>query len=102
MIIDAHQHFWKYNQENHAWITEDMKVIRRDFLPTDLQPIYKKNGIDGCVAVQVDQNEEENQFLLEQARKNSFIKGIVGWVDFRAANIGDRLAFYSDIKSIKG
>ena len=102
MIVDSHQHFWRYQAKNHAWITEEMSAIRRDFLPADLKPLYVKHGIDACVAVQVDQNEEENEFFLALARQHPFIKGIVGWVDFRAANIADRLSFYSTIPLIKG
>jgi L-fuconolactonase len=102
MIIDSHQHFWKYHAENHAWISGDMAAIRRDFFPGDLKSIYDQQGIGGCVAVQVDQTEEENQFLLTLAKEHSFIKGIVGWIDFRAANISERLAFYSEFLAIKG
>ena len=64
MMIDAHQHFWFYTPERDTWITDDMAVIRRDFLPADLEPILQANGIDGCVAVQADQSEAETQFLL--------------------------------------
>jgi L-fuconolactonase len=102
MIIDSHQHFWRYNARNHAWINDEMKTIRRDFMPEDLKPIYDANHIDGCVAVQVDQNEEENEFLLGLSGQHSFIKGVIGWVDFRAVNISERLSFYSSIKIIKG
>jgi hypothetical protein len=31
--IDAHQHFWNYETVKHSWITDDMAVIRRDYLP---------------------------------------------------------------------
>jgi L-fuconolactonase len=100
--IDSHQHFWLYNPVNHAWINDDMQVIQRDFLPADLQPILQENGIEGCVAVQVDQTEAENDFLLDLAEKNSFIKGIVGWIDLQADNIEERLQYYSSIKPMKG
>lgn len=102
MVVDAHQHFWEYNPQHHGWISEDMAAIRRDFMPGDLAPVYAKNEVAGCVALQVDQTEEENQFLIGLAADNSFIKGIVGWVDLRAANIGERLDFYSSMKIIKG
>jgi L-fuconolactonase len=102
MVIDAHQHFWKYSPQNHTWITEEMSAIRKDFTPADLEPIYNRNKIDGCVAVQVDQSEEENRFLLDLSAQHPFIKGIVGWVDFRAANISERLALYSSKKIMKG
>ncbi|HEY5824774.1 MAG TPA: amidohydrolase, partial [Cyclobacteriaceae bacterium] len=75
MRIDAHQHFWKYNPVRDTWITEEMSVLRKDFLPGDLQPILLKNKIDGCVAVQAAQSEEETEFLLGLAYQNPFIKG---------------------------
>lgn len=36
-IIDAHQHFWNYNAQNHQWINDDMKALRADFLPSHLK-----------------------------------------------------------------
>lgn len=102
MIIDAHQHFWQYDPTRHAWIDESMSAIRRDFLPADLHKIYQQYGIDGCVAVQVDQTEQENEYLLECARQHSFIKGIVGWIDLRARNIEERAEYYRHVPLIKG
>ena len=100
--IDAHQHFWKYDPTTHAWITPEMKVIQKDFLPGDLRPVLEDAGIDGCVLVQVDQTEEENEFLLELADANDFIKGVVGWIDLRHPDVGQRLAGYSRFGKLKG
>jgi L-fuconolactonase len=58
MIIDAHQHFWNYDAEKHSWIDDSMQIIQRDFTPADLQILYTKNNVDGCVTVQVEQTEE--------------------------------------------
>ena len=102
MIIDAHQHFWKYNPVRDSWITDSMKVIRKDFLPKDLKPILDANIVAGCIAVQADQSEEDTEFLLKCAQKNPFLKGVVGWVDLRAGNIEERLANYSHNKYFKG
>jgi len=100
--IDSHQHFWKYEPVKHSWIDDDMTVIQNDFFPADLKQIYDNTGIDGCVAVQADQKEEETNFLLELANKNDFIKGIVGWVDLRADNLEERLKHYAQYDKIKG
>jgi L-fuconolactonase len=100
--IDSHQHFWKYNPQQHDWITEDMKVIQRDFLPSDLLPILQAHNIDGCVSVQADQTEEETDFLLELANENEVIKGVVCWVDLRADDVYERLEHYSQFKKLKG
>lgn len=102
MTIDAHQHFWKYNPEKHAWIDDTMASIRRDFLPSDLKTVYAKNGIDGCVAVQADQTLEETDFLLELARDNDFIKGVVGWADLRDKNVEKILEKYASNEKLKG
>ncbi|NVK53559.1 MAG: amidohydrolase family protein [Flavobacteriaceae bacterium] len=102
MNIDAHQHFWKYNPVRDAWIDDSMQVIRRDFLPQDLKPILTANNINGCVAVQADQSETETEFLLECAKQNPFIKGVVGWLDLRAECIEERLEHYSKNKLFKG
>lgn len=102
MIIDSHQHFWIYEAEKHAWLDDDMKVIRKDFMPEDLKTVYQENGIDGCVAVQADQTLAETDFLLDLAQKNDFIKGVVGWVDLRASNIESVLKEYSAFPKLKG
>jgi len=102
MIIDSHQHFWKYEPVKHSWINDEMKVLQQDYLPEKLQKIYQENGIDGCLAVQADQSEDETDFLLELSTKYSFIKGIVGWIDLRAENLEERLQHYSQFKIIKG
>lgn len=101
-IIDSHQHFWKFDAVRDSWITEDMKVIQRDFLPADLAPVLQENGVSGCVAVQAGQSEAENEFLLSLANNNLYIKGIVGWVDLRSDNIQERLEYYSKFSIIKG
>ncbi len=102
MKIDSHQHFWNYDPVRDAWITDDMNVIQRDFLPHDLRPILAASGIDGCVAVQADQSEFETNFLLQLAGDNDWIKGVVGWVDLRAHDLDERLAHFSAEKKLKG
>lgn len=102
MIVDAHQHFWKYNRQTHAWINEEMAIIRKDFGPEELAPIYTENGIDACVAVQADQTLEETDYLLRLSAQYDFIKGVVGWVDLSADNIHEVLSSYKDQHKLKG
>jgi L-fuconolactonase len=102
MKIDSHQHFWKYNPVKDAWIDDQMKVIRRDFLPADLEPLLVENQFGGCVAVQADQSEDETLFLLDLAKNSPFIKGVVGWIDLGAETIGERLQYYTKYEKLKG
>lgn len=83
MKIDAHQHFWKYNTTEYVWIEESMSAIRRDFLPENLKDEIQRAAIDGTVSVQARQSLKETEWLIELAKKNDFILGIVGWLPLK-------------------
>ena len=80
MKIDAHHHFWHYNTQDYGWISDEMAVLRRDFLPADLKPELDRAGIDRVVSVQARQCVEETEWLLSLAEQNDFIAGVVGWL----------------------
>jgi L-fuconolactonase len=100
--IDSHQHYWIYDPVKDAWIDGTMPMLQRDFLPEEVYPQMQQAGIDGCVAVQADQSETETMYLLHHADKYDFIKGVVGWIDFKRKDIKDRLWHFSRFKKLKG
>lgn len=100
--IDAHQHFWNFDPIRDNWITDQMTILRQDYLPNQFGPVLKENGFDGSVTVQAEQAEIENVFLLENAKNNDFVKGVVGWIDFQAKNVRDKLSYYTQFEKIKG
>jgi len=102
MRVDAHQHFWRYDAERYAWITPEMAVLKRDYLPEHLRPELSKAEIDATIAVQADQSENETRFLLALAETNPEIAGVVGWVDLRAANLRERLEYFVRFKHLRG
>ncbi len=102
MTIDSHQHFWRYEPARDAWITDEMSVLKRDFLPADLIPELGANGIDACVAVQADQSEKETLFLLDLAQQCKTIAGVVGWVDLCAPSLPERLQHFSRFQKLRG
>lgn len=79
-----------------------MAAIRRDFLPRDLIPELEQNQVDGTIAVQADQSEQETMFLLELAAQHEFIRGVVGWVDLRSDRLPERLQFFSQFGKLRG
>lgn len=102
MRIDAHQHYWRFDPLRDQWITPEMAVLRQDFLPSDVAPLLAAAKFDGVVAVQADQSESETDFLLSLAAQHDFIRGVVGWVDLRAADLADRLERWSGYRALKG
>ncbi|HKU76533.1 MAG TPA: amidohydrolase family protein [Pyrinomonadaceae bacterium] len=90
-MIDSHQHFWQVGRFDYPWMSSDLGVLYRDYLPGDLAPIIQKNGIGRTVLVQASNSVAESRWLLELAKANSFIGGVVGWVDLMSSDINTQL-----------
>jgi L-fuconolactonase len=104
MKIDTHHHFWKYTPEEYDWIDDEMAVIRRNFLPADLEQTIKQVGITGVVSVQARQTVKETAWLLQLAAEHPFILGVVGWVPLISRTVQNDLeqfAVNSKLKSVR-
>ena len=95
MKIDSHQHYWHFNTADYGWMGENMSVIKRDFLPTDLLPELKSIDFDGSVAVQARQSLEETNWLLQLADEHPHIKGVVGWLDLQSEQAEEQIAAFA-------
>ena len=90
-MIDSHQHFWQVGRFDYPWMSSDLGVLYRDYLPNDLAPILEKNGINKTVLVQASNSVAESHWLLELAERNIFIAGVVGWVDLMSPDVNTQL-----------
>ncbi len=81
MRIDAHQHYWKIDRNDYGWLTPEIPVLYRDFLPEHLQPHLKAFQLDGTIVVQAAQALAETDYLLSLADRSDSILGVVGWLD---------------------
>jgi L-fuconolactonase len=79
-VIDSHHHFWNYTEADYGWIPPEWSMIRRDFLPDDMQKEIASAGVDGVVSVQARQSLLETDWLLGFAAQHAFIRGVVGWL----------------------
>lgn len=102
MKIDSHHHFWRYSAKEYGWMSDEMDRIRRDFLPSDLEAEIQRAGVDGVVSVQARQTEEETRFLLDFAKRNDFIRGVVGWVPLIDDGVGETIARFARDERLKG
>ena len=91
MRIDAHQHFWDPSLLTYPWMPPQPSPLHRAYLPADLQPVLETHHFEGSVVVQAHHSLEEARWLLQQARENDFIKGVVAWVDLTDPQVGKAL-----------
>jgi L-fuconolactonase len=95
MRIDAHQHYWTIQRGDYGWITPELPVLYRDFLPSDLEPHLKAHNLDGTVVVQAAPTLEETEYILELADKTDSILGVVGWLDLNDPDYRDHYLRFS-------
>lgn len=100
--IDSHQHFWRYDPREYAWIDDHMGVLKSDFLPADLEPRLRAEGFQACVAVQARSTVAETAWLLDLAERNPFVAGVVGWVDLCSPEAGAQLERFARRRKLVG
>jgi L-fuconolactonase len=94
MRIDGHQHFWKADRGDYHWMSPGVSVLCQDYLPSDLLPHLARHGIERTILVQAAQTVAETDYLLELAAQNSFIAGVVGWLDMDSMDFRHQFGLY--------
>jgi L-fuconolactonase len=90
--IDAHHHVWDLTVRAQDWIRgEAMAPIARSFDVSELAVSAARHGIDGSIVVQSVADIEETEELLDLAGKERLVRGVVGYVDLTANDVGDQL-----------
>jgi L-fuconolactonase len=102
MRIDAHQHFWDIQRFQYPWMPPGETVLRRTYLPQQLEPILKRNRFEGSVVVQANTILDETRWLLGLASEHEFIRGVVGWVDLTSPRVGTALDEFQRHPKFKG
>jgi L-fuconolactonase len=102
LIVDSHQHFWQVGRFDYPWMTPEVEVLCQDYLPPQLEPMLRPRGVEKTVLVQASNSLAETRWLLDLADQNSFIGGVVGWVDLTATDCEDQLAEFTARPRFKG
>jgi len=90
-FIDAHQHYWQPARADYGWLTPDLGLLFRDYMPDDLEPLLEKHGVVGTVAVQAADSIAETEFLIELSGGIDSLLGVVGWMDLGSDNFPEKL-----------
>jgi L-fuconolactonase len=91
MRIDSHQHYWDVTKFSYPWMPPGENVLRRNYLPPDLEPILQENRFDGSIVVQANVTLGETWWLLDLAARHDSILGVVAWVDLTDERVGEVL-----------
>lgn len=101
-MIDSHQHFWQVGRFDYPWMTSDLGVLYRDYLPDELASILARNSVEKTVLVQASNSLAESRWLLSLADQNSFVAGVVGWVDLMSPDVDAQLRELTAHSKFKG
>jgi L-fuconolactonase len=100
-MIDTHHHFWRYPRPGFEWITERMPVLRRDYLPADLNQAAGVAGVEGAISVQARESLDETEDLLRLADGCPLVRGVVGWASLADPRLKEHLdRFCADARLI--
>src|SRR3954466_15974306 len=77
--VDAHTHFYDPTRPGGVpWPGKDDKLLYRRVLPEHCKAVARPHGVTGTVVVEASPWGEDNQWLLNLAKDDSFLVGIVG------------------------
>ena len=91
MRIDAHHHLWTLARGDYGWLMPALAPIYRDFSLSDLAPHLARSRIEGTILVQAAPTEAETMFMLGITEAAEIVRGVVGWIDFDAADATARI-----------
>jgi L-fuconolactonase len=101
-IVDSHQHFWQLGCFDYPWMSRELGVLHRDYLPPAFAPVLRENGVSKTVLVQASNSLSESRWLLALADSYPFIAGVVGWVDLMDVQVEQQLMGLTANAKFKG
>jgi len=102
-IIDCHTHFYDPTRPlGVPWPGKNETQLYRRVLPADYKSLAEPLGMTGTVVVEASPWREDNQWLLDLAAGDPFIKGIVGHLNPGDAEFAVHVKYYSRHRLFRG
>jgi L-fuconolactonase len=78
-VVDAHTHFYDPTRKDGVpWPAKTDAVLYRTVLPAEYKKLAAPLGVTGTVVVEASPRVEDNQWLLDLAKDEPFLAGVVG------------------------
>jgi predicted TIM-barrel fold metal-dependent hydrolase len=95
-VIDCHTHFYDPSRpQGVPWPAQGTKLYRT-VLPEHLRSLKQYHPVTGTVIVEASSWVEDNAWLLELAKEDPFIVGIVGRLDPESSDFAKQVGRFSD------
>ena len=91
LILDVHHHVWDPAVHDHGWLAA-LPSLRRRFDLADFEASAQPVGVTGSVLVQALNSSSESRWLLELARADPMVKGVVAFVELESESATEQLA----------
>jgi predicted TIM-barrel fold metal-dependent hydrolase len=81
-IIDSHVHFYDPSRpQGVPWPPKDDRLLYRTVLPDEYKRLAQPHGVAGVIVIEASPWTEDNQWLLDLARRDPFLLAVVGRLD---------------------
>lgn len=102
-VIDTHTHFYDpTRKEGVPWPGKGDKVLYRPVLPAEYKKLAAPHGVTGTVVIEASPRVEDNQWLLDLAKDEPFLVGVVGNLSPLDDDFGKNLARFTRNPRFRG
>ncbi|XP_061165244.1 L-fucono-1,5-lactonase-like [Saccostrea echinata] len=90
--VDSHFHIWDLKKFQYPWPTSAEEAIFQNFSPHDLETNLTKTPVRHAVFIQcLNGTPDEAKWVISQAEKYPFIKGVVAGIDLTSPKLPEVL-----------
>jgi L-fuconolactonase len=82
-IVDTHIHVWDLERAEYPWLKGETSILNRTWKLDEIANERVGSGITNGVLVQASCNLEDTELMLEIARNNVWIDGVVCWLPLK-------------------
>ncbi len=102
-IVDTHTHFYDpFRPQGVPWPGKGESVLYKTTLPDRYARLVKPLGVTGTVVVEASPWLEDNQWVLDLAKDNPILLGVVGHLNPGAPAFRDHVARFSKNPMFRG
>ncbi|EGG13487.1 hypothetical protein DFA_11248 [Cavenderia fasciculata] len=102
-LIDTHVHVWQIARGDYGWLTPALERLYRDYSVSDYKAVnmnqYHTHHVDGIILVNAAPTEQETEYLIDVAKNEPLVRGVVGWCDVMGGE--KSVAWLKHIRSAK-